>query len=122
MGDPTVSTESTTEDRTADRRESDRVPISLYVRDASQGGSFEEHEGNIALGGFYYAALHPPAGDRIEVRVVLPGSSAEFVAVGEVLRISRDGPRYGAHLRFLEIPLDAELALARWLQNGRGGH
>ena len=114
--DPNLSTETLTEDRAADRRESERVPVSLFVRDATLGGSFEEHEGNIALGGFYFAGLHPPGGDRIEVRVVLPGTKDEFTAVGEVLRISRDGPRYGAHLRFLEIPLDAELALARWLQ------
>jgi hypothetical protein len=111
-----LSTESTTEDRAADRRESDRVPVSLFVRDVAAGGSFEEHDGNIALGGFYFAGLHPPGGDRIEVRVVLPGTNDEFTAVGEVLRISRDGPKYGVHLRFLEIPLDAELALARWLQ------
>lgn len=116
MGDPNVSTESPSEERAADRRESDRVPVALFVRDAVEGGSFEEQQGNIALGGFFYAALHPPAGDRIEVRVVLPGTDDEFTAVGEVLRISRDGPRYGVHLRFLDVPLDAELALARWLQ------
>ena len=113
-----VSTEPVTEDRAADRRESDRVPVALFVRDAAAGGSFEEHEGNIALGGFYFTALHPPSGERFEVRVLLPGTNDEFTAVGEVLRISREGQAYGTHLRFLEIGLDAELALARWLQRG----
>jgi hypothetical protein len=37
---------------------------------------------------------------------------------GEVLRVTREGPRFGAHVRFLEIPLDAELAIARFLQQG----
>jgi len=114
--DPNLSTSANVEERAADRRESDRVPISLSVRDASLGGSYEEHDGNIALGGFYYAAPRPPTGDRVEVRVVLPGTEDEFTAVGEVLRISRDGELFGAHLRFIDVPLDAELKLARWLQ------
>jgi hypothetical protein len=33
-----------------------------------------------------------------------------------VLRVSRDGPRFGAHIRFAEIPIEAELAVARFLQ------
>jgi hypothetical protein len=36
--------------------------------------------------------------------------------VGEVLRITRDGPRFGAHVKFVEIPIEAELAIARLLQ------
>ena len=40
-------------------------------------------------------------------------------ALAEVLRITREGERYGAHLRFLDIPLDAELAIARFLQGER---
>lgn len=116
MGDLGVSVSAQLEDRAADRRESERIPISVFVRDASLGGAFEEHGGNIALGGFYYAAPNPPTGDRIEVRLVLPGTKDEFTAVGEVLRVSRDGEGYGAHLRFIEVPLESELRLARWLQ------
>lgn len=116
--EPNAAVEPVREERASDRRESDRVPITLFVRDAAQGGSYEEHDGNIALGGFYFAALHPPGGERFDVRVVLPGTQDEFTATGEVLRISRDGPRYGTHLRFSEIGLEAELALARWLQRG----
>lgn len=116
--EPNAAVEPVREERASDRRESDRVPISLFVRDAALGGSYEEHDGNIALGGFYFAALHPPGGERFDVRVVLPGTQDEFTATGEVLRISRDGPRYGTHLRFSEIGLEAELALARWLQRG----
>ena len=116
MVDPNLSSSASTEERAADRRESDRVPLSLSVRDVAADGPYEEHEGNIALGGFFYAARSPPGGDRVEVRVTLPGTEDVFTAVGEVLRISRDGELYGAHLRFVDVPLDAELALARWLQ------
>jgi hypothetical protein len=100
----------------ADRRDSQRVPIHLLVRDAALGGSFEPYQGNLALGGVYYANLHPPAGSRVELRFLLPGVPDEIRATGEVLRVSQDGERFGAHVRFAEIPLDSELAIARFLQ------
>jgi hypothetical protein len=100
----------------ADRRDSGRVPIALLVRDAALGGSFEPRQGNLALGGVFYDGLHPPVGNRIQVRFLLPGLRDEIQATGEVLRISREGPRFGTHLRFVELPLEAELAIARYLQ------
>ena len=101
-----------------DRRESRRVPIELLVRDAAIGGSFESYQGNLALGGVFFDAFHPPAGSRLELRFLVPGGREEIRAVGEVLRVSREGPRFGAHVRFVEIGLDAELAIARFLQDG----
>ena len=101
-----------------DRRESRRVTIELLVRDAAIGGSFETRTGNLALGGVFFDAYHPPAGSKVELRFLVPGSRDEVRAVGEVLRVSREGSRFGAHIRFVEIPLDAELAIARFLQGG----
>jgi PilZ domain-containing protein len=101
-----------------DRRDSRRVPIQLLVRDAALGGSFEPFQGNLGIGGVYYDALHPPVGSRVELRFILPGAPEEIQALGEVLRVSREGDRFGAHVRFLEIPLDAELAIARFLERG----
>lgn len=103
-------------DAVSDRRDSTRVALKLLVREAALGGSFEEREGHLALGGVDFEALHPPVGTRFELRFLLPGVREELRAVAEVLRVTRDGERYGAHLRFVEIPLDAELAIARFLE------
>jgi hypothetical protein len=103
-------------DAVSDRRDSARVPIQLLVREAALGGSFEAREGNLALGGVDFEGLHPPAGTRFELRFLLPGVREEIRAAAEVLRITREGERFKAHLRFVEIPLDAELAIARFLQ------
>jgi hypothetical protein len=99
-----------------DRRESGRVPIQLLIRDPALGGSFEPYDGNLGLGGVWFDAYHPPVGSRLEVRFLLPGVPGEVRAVGEVLRVSREGDRFGAHVKFVEIPLEAELAIARFLQ------
>lgn len=102
----------------AERRESERIPIHLLVRDAALGGSFEPYEGNLALGGVYFDAFHPPVGNKLEVRFLVPGARSEVRATGEVLRVSREGVRFGAHVKFVDIPLEAELAIARFLQDG----
>jgi hypothetical protein len=100
----------------SDRRDSVRIALPLLVREVELGGSFEERPGNLGLGGAWFEALHPPAGNRLEIRFLLPGRREEIQARAEVLRVTRDGERFGAHLRFLELPLDAELAIARFLQ------
>ncbi len=102
----------------ADRRDSMRVPIQLLVRDAALGGSFEPFVGNLGIGGVYFEAAHPPVGSRVELRFLVPGAREEIRVAGEVLRVSREGPRFGAHVKFVDIGLDAELAIARYLQAG----
>ncbi len=100
----------------ADRRDSARVPIQLLVRDAALGGSFEPYVGNLGIGGVYFEAFHPPVGSRVELRFLVPGAREEIRVAGEVLRVSQEGPRFGAHVKFVDIGLDAELAIARVLQ------
>ncbi len=100
----------------SDRRDSLRVPLELLVRDVALGGSFEPFQGNLGIGGVYFEAFHPPVGSRLELRFLIPGAREELRVAGEVVRVTREGARFGAHVRFVEIPLDAELAIARFLQ------
>lgn len=102
-----------------DRRDSARVPIRLMIRDAALGGSFEERNGNLSLGGIYFADGHPPFGTTVEIRFLLPGERIEVRAVGEILRVSREGGAFGAHVRFHDLPLEAELSIARFLETVR---
>ena len=99
-----------------DRRDSVRVRLPLLVREVELGGSFEERQGNLRLGGAFFEALHPPVGSRLEVRFLLPGRQQEIRTQAEVLRVTREGERFGAHLRFVDLPLEDELAIARFLQ------
>src|SRR5512147_2369636 len=97
-----------------DRRDSGRVPIRLMVRDLDLGGSFEERLGNLSIGGAYFTDGHPPVGNRLELRFLLPGSGPEIRATVEVLRVTREGGAFGTHVRFLDLPVEAELAIARF--------
>ncbi len=104
-----------------DRRDSGRIPFTFQVRERSLGGSYEEREGNLSVGGVYFAGHHPPTGAVVELRFLVPGHDHEVSAIGEVVRVSREDERFGAHIRFVEIPLDCELALARLFQGGQPG-
>jgi hypothetical protein len=118
MTDRGAAGESKGEQQIADdRRESLRVPIQLLVRDPALGGSFEERRGNLALGGVYFSEGHPPHGNQVEIRFVIPGTRIEVQATGEILRLSRDSEGFGAHVKFRDLPLETELAIARFLQN-----
>ncbi len=101
-----------------DRRDSQRVPFTFQVRERALGGSFSERDGNLSIGGVYFSSQHPPTGAVVEVRFLIPGHGHEVAAVGEVIRVSREGEEFGARIRFTEIPLDCELALARFFQGG----
>lgn len=108
------------DDPNADRRDSKRIPVRLLVREPALGGSYEARDGNLSIGGVLYWALHPPIGGRVEIRFFIPGFKREVLAIGEVLRVSREGARFGTHVRFVEIPLDAEMTLARAFQMEQG--
>jgi hypothetical protein len=101
-----------------ERRDSARVPLKLLVRDAALGGSFEPFDGNLGIGGVYFEALHPPVASAVELRFLVPGAREEVHVLGDVLRVTREGHRFGAHVKFVEIPIEAELAIARYLQQG----
>ena len=116
MAESTEASDPAGPSRVEDRRDSDRVAVRLLVRDAALGGSFEERAGNLGLGGVYYTEGHPPSGSRVELRFLLPGTRQEIQAVGEIVRVSRDGASFGAHVRFAGLSLDDELAIARFLQ------
>lgn len=100
-----------------DRRDSPRIPMKILVRQVELGGSFEERAGDIGVGGAFFEERTLPVGRRVELRFRLPGREHEVRCQGEVLRLSRQPERPGAHVRFLDLPTDIELAIARFIDD-----
>lgn len=98
----------------SDRRDSPRVPMKLRVRPQG-GGEFVEYDGDISLGGAFFLASDAREGERYELRFQLPGTEKELSCSGEVLRVRDAGDRRSVHLRFVELPIDQELAIARYI-------
>jgi hypothetical protein len=102
----------------AERRESPRVPIRLGARLPGQA-HFEAFEGDVSLGGARVDLEHPPFGNEMEIALPIPGEPVPLRVLADVLRVTGGGLTWRAHLRFREIPLRIEMAIARYLDRTR---
>ena len=100
-----------------DRRESPRVPMRIRVRRENTSQAFDSREGNISLGGFAWFGAALSVGTKVEARFTLPGSSEELQVRGEVLHVGHGSRGSSAHVRFLELSADAELRIARYIDD-----
>jgi len=98
----------------AERRESPRVPIRLAARLPGEA-HFEPFEGDLSLGGARVDLSHPPFGNEMEIAIPLPDEPLPLRLLADVLRVTGGGMNWRAHLRFRELPLQVEMAIARYL-------
>ncbi len=108
---------SNSDRRAEERRDSIRVPMKFLVRDVSEGGSYVEREGDLSLGGIYWRGKYPPFGTEVEVRFRLAGVPREVKAMGEIIRVKETGRDLDFHVRFTELDVESELAVARFLED-----
>ena len=98
-----------------ERRDSPRVPMKFLLRDVSEGGSYVEREGDLSLGGIYWKGKYPPHGTDVEVRFRLHGVPKEIRAQGEIIRVLDHGNNIDFHVRFTELDVGSELAIAKYI-------
>jgi len=104
-------------DKAKDRRDSPRVPMRLKVRRAGSSGDFDTREGDLSLGGCAWKGTGLEVGTKVEVRFKLPILPDEVEAVGEVLQVMNGSQGPAARVRFTDLPMEAELAIARHLDD-----
>jgi hypothetical protein len=100
-----------------ERRDSPRVSMRFRVRRADSADSFEPREGNLSLGGFAWFGGAQSVGSKVEVRISLPDAGEELQLRGEVIHVAHGSRGTSAHARFLELPVEAELRIARYLDD-----
>jgi hypothetical protein len=89
--------------------------MNFMVRRAGTDGAYEAREGDLSLGGcaFKGTALEP--GSTLEVRFRLPNLTDELKVRGEVLTAPEASQGGATRVRFLELPVEVELSIARHL-------
>ncbi len=103
--------------RGEERRESPRVPMRFRVRLAGSGAVFEAREGDLSLGGCAWRGGPLEPGAAVELRFRLPQLTDELAIRGEVLQVTGRGQEGATHVRFVDVPMEAELAIARHLDD-----
>lgn len=100
-----------------ERRDSPRVPMRFLVRRAGSGAEFEAREGDLSLGGCAWRGSGYEAGAQVELRFLLPSLPDELLVRSEVLKVTEGAQGANTHARFVELPVETELAIARYLDN-----
>ena len=68
------------------------------------------------MGGASWWSRYPPLADRVDVHFRLP-EGFEFRTRARVLRVLDDGSDHRVQVRFTDVSLKDELALARYLES-----
>ena len=105
------------ERRQGDRRDSPRYPMTFLVRDAGEDHHWEEREGDLSIGGIYWRGKTPPKRHTVDVRFRLPGVPKEIRAQGEIIRLQDVDRGINFHVRFTELEVKDELAIAKYLDD-----
>lgn len=92
------------------------MPMHFLVRDAAlTEGDWEERDGDLSLGGISWEGKTAALGTEVDVRFRLSGVAREVRARGEIIRVKRLASGLAFHLRFTELDLDSERAIAKHL-------
>lgn len=90
--------------------------MAFLVRDAdSDDAAWALGEGNLALGGFQWRGKPAPKSKVVDVRFRLPRYRRELRAKGEVIRVTGENGSSRFHIRFVDLDVKSELAIARFL-------
>lgn len=99
-----------------ERRTSPRAPLRLWVVDPGESGVPAVHEGEVGLGGASWWTRYPPLAGKVDIHFRLP-EGYELKTRAEVVRVIEDGVDHRVQVKFTDLPVKAELALARWLES-----
>jgi hypothetical protein len=106
-----------------DRRDSLRLPMRFLVRETNHDeGEWEEREGDISIGGIYWRGKTMAVGREVDVRFRLRGVARELRARGEIIRVKSGESGIDFHLRFTDVALEVELAIARYMDEWIKAH
>lgn len=101
-----------------ERRDSPRVPMTFLLRDISNPrAGWEERHGDLSIGGIAWRGKTPPHGTTVDVRFRLMGVPKEIHCKGEIIRVVDQGQTIEFRVRFTELDVNAELAIAKYLDD-----
>ena len=94
-----------------ERRDCPRIPLAEL--ELAFGGGVFAGFGDVSVGGALFLGALPELPSRVEVRFQLPGEAESFRLEAVVLAAEIAPNGTSVHLRFVEIPFDAERRIAR---------
>lgn len=103
--------------RGEERRASPRVPRRLWIVDSLEGGVPRVFEGEIGIGGASFNTAFPPLSEQLEICFRVPDHDEELKIPATVLAVDPIGEDNHVHVKFTDLALKHELAIARYLDD-----
>lgn len=105
-----------------DRRECARAPFVAAVRSASDGAVELALSLDLSRTGMRLRRAAPAetAGPEVRIEFELPDGEGPVVARGQLLCVEGDGSFRASGLRFVDLSLEDELRIARFVDDQRG--
>jgi uncharacterized protein (TIGR02266 family) len=93
-----------------ERRQGSRVPVQIWVEEATERELYFQRSANLSNGGIYLENTIPrPVGSHVSLRFSLPGEVEQFQVRAEVVGAVAGEEEMGMGLKFLDLPpSDAE--------------
>jgi uncharacterized protein (TIGR02266 family) len=90
---------------TAERRQGNRVPVQIWVEEATDRELYFQRSANLSAGGIYLENTIPhPVGTRVTLRFALPGDGQKLEVRAEVVGAIAGEEEMGMGLKFLDLP------------------
>jgi len=100
--------------RAEERRDSPRTEVAYDFKEL--GGHWRSTLGDLSVEGAAFVTTAPPDGDVVMVKITVPTFSMPIFAIANVVsrRVAAEGIKVG--LVFADIELEAQLAIAEWVE------
>lgn len=88
----------------AERRAEPRVPVEMWVEQATERELYFQRSANISAGGIYLEHTVPqPLGTRIRLRFLLPDDDEAVEVEGEIVNVGASGEELGMGVKFVAM-------------------
>ncbi len=100
--------------RNEERRDSPRTEVAYDFKEPN--GTWRSTLGDLSVEGAAFITTAPPAGNHVVLKVSIPTFSMPIIAMATI--VSRVGQAEGTKvgLTFTDIELEAQLAIAEWVE------
>ncbi len=103
----------------SERRTTPRFGVEFWVEETAEQGLYFHRVTNLSLGGFFIEKKLPfPVGQRVDLRLELPGSGQKMPITGKIINNyqDQDDNIKGAGIQFLELDDQARAGITAYLK------
>ena len=99
-----------------ERRLVPRVPVQIWVEEASERDLYFQRSANLSEGGIYLENTIPhPVGTRVTLRFSLPGDKEKLQVLAEVVGAIAGEEEMGMGLKFVELAEEAAQRIRQFI-------